>query len=152
MREIKYRGKHISTGEWVYGTPVKELRTYAWYIVEWYDGVNGDLQRHIVDPKTVGQWTGVKYNGQELYEDDIVEIEYHPEMIRGDSIANIINPWNEDRTKAVITCQCSWGSNDTSYHLIRIDDKSYGCYAVQFGGSAVKSKKITGNIHDTPDK
>jgi uncharacterized phage protein (TIGR01671 family) len=73
-KEIKFRAKHISTGEWVYG-----------YYVEALIGVkNGDKITpqifdedgktvHIIDKKTVGQYTGEDdINGINIYKGDIL--------------------------------------------------------------------------------
>lgn len=69
MNTIKFRGKSLSTGEWVYGyyvycarevtidTPIMEHRIYT---------IGGSY--FVVDPKTVGQYIGIKdKNGTEIY-------------------------------------------------------------------------------------
>lgn len=69
MREIKFRGKRIDIGEWVYG----------YYVVEDGDAFiatdNGDEDSHILEfvkviPETVGQHTGK----QNLWEADISKV------------------------------------------------------------------------------
>jgi uncharacterized phage protein (TIGR01671 family) len=67
MREIKFRGKRIDNGEWVYGDLMtKYVHHEGLTIVE-----NGCIY-HEVDPKTVGQDTG--YKG--IHQGDIAKVEH----------------------------------------------------------------------------
>ena len=74
----KFRGKQITTGEWIYGVPVQEVSYGAMYIVSGYDGYNSEMLRQIVDPDTVGQWTGrTDKSGTEVYEGDQMVMDKH---------------------------------------------------------------------------
>ena len=64
-REIKFRGKRLDNGKWVFGDLLtKHPHHKGLTIVE-----SGGLH-HEVDPETVGQYTGLTIKGEKLFEHD----------------------------------------------------------------------------------
>lgn len=85
MREIKFRGKKTSTGEWVNGSLIIGSDGICVITQIIHNPVsNGVLHGwcFAVDSKTVGQFTGLKdKNGVEIYEKDKCLDKYGNEFI-----------------------------------------------------------------------
>lgn len=71
MREIKFRGLEILTGDWVKGSHV-QTGTGTHFILP-QNLIADSIPNYHVDKETVGQYTGLKdKNSKEIYEGDIV--------------------------------------------------------------------------------
>lgn len=130
MRTIKFRGKRIVNGDWIYGDLFREIALTPtgrkikfelsgfWAIqTETPDGIKS----YSVDPDTIGQFTGLNdKNGKEIYEGDIVSVEAIKSRI------NKVVEWND--TKA-----CWYCVGETSIDLY-----------------AFSNCEVIGNVYDNP--
>lgn len=128
MREIKFRGKRVDNGEWVYGDYHRRAGGVHCIIdmqPDWQGKVMYQLSQ--VDPDTVSQFTGLTdKNGKEIYEGDIVANDF------GNN--NIVN-------MTVELC------TDGYWALHEID----GDDTMHFVADYLKEIELIGNIHDNPE-
>lgn len=139
QREIKFRGKRVDGGGWVYGYLLEKWgsvdRVFAIDTCENLAADGFESQGvFIVDHKTVGQYTGLKdKNGKEIYEGDILRLEETPILA--------VVKWGK----------CGWNSKTTfksvGPHLVV--RQRWGDDMWQFSNEPYY--EIIGNIHETPE-
>lgn len=127
MRAIKFRGKDIETGEWLYRNiqvPSKEGGGYFMW--------DCDHNQKEVIPDTVGQFTGLTdKNGKEIYEGDIMRI---PETEFNIEIIGVVE---FDRGSYVVRSFFSGTHSSLAW-------------AVRERQSGERRSVVIGNIHDNP--
>ena len=79
MREIKFRGKSLETGEWIFGDLIENQGRFFIYKASSETTFKDDDDGQIVlvakevDQKTVGQYVGIRdATGQKIYDGDII--------------------------------------------------------------------------------
>lgn len=128
MRTIKFRGKRIDNGKWIYGYLADVDKTSIGNI-----GIinsrpfSGVEESSMVNADTIGQFTGVlDQRGNEIYEGDIIKTKF------------IKNGKSDERKSEVSFC----------YSEFRCDYEPE--LKVPLGGIA-RCAEVIGNIHDNPE-
>jgi uncharacterized phage protein (TIGR01671 family) len=126
-REIKFRGKRLDNGEWVYGYYVK-YNDYSDNIHESIIDEYGYM--YDVDLATVGQYTGLKdKNGREICEGDIVMVESR----------------DEEYDAILAVCPFLVMFSDGWFCIAEDEESPWGPI------SKLESLEVIGNIHDHPE-
>lgn len=128
-RTIKFRGKRLDNGEWVYGD-LEYNRAKNIARIHTYDEDGEYLIQHSVDPATIGQFTGLlDKNGKEIYEGDI--------LMLGSSDAGI--------------CEVKWNESQLAFCIRFYYERNLGTRPLGAWARDGKNIAILGNIHDNPE-
>ena len=132
-REIKFKGKRLDNGEWVYG--------YLRFIyidtdkASIYDPIS--VSNYDVLLETVGQYTGVKdKNGKEIYEGDIL----------------IVVTYSYKEPLIDTTCVVEYDNKYCLYNFTEIGDGEIYSYSmIEIGDSFKYELEVIGNIYENPE-
>ena len=143
MREIKFRGKCVDTGVWIYGgyfyhenrmvSPIGDSlkQEDAQHLICRSGFADWNMPRRMeavdVIPETVGQFTGLKdVNGKEIYEGDMLQVINNP----------LVNE------KPYYVC---WSQELAGWQWVDKDSED------DWNAHIAKASLIIGNIHDNPE-
>lgn len=126
MRTIKFRGKRLDNGEWLYGDLMHDNAGGCYvYPIE----SENLFKENKVNPDTVGQFTGlIDKNGKEIYEGDVVSFVIDEHHFYG------IIKWG--------SCRACFFIGDPT-HSIRLP--LCGSFELK------ETLEVIGNIHDNPE-
>lgn len=126
MRIIKFRGKRIKNGEWLYGDLMQDDRGGYYVFSIDCDGLHKENK---VDTDTIGQFTGLfDKNDKEIYEGDIVKIK---SQICGDLFYEVVY------------------SIDEAAFAMKMDGNAVYRYFEEIAEG--RMTEVIGNIHDNPE-
>lgn len=132
QRIIKFRGKRVDNGEWVYGSLIDECYILQYIdLAESWTPLTSDhkvtCRAYAVDPKTIGQFTGLKdKSGNEIYEGDIM---------LSDGGITIMACFSSDNPALTM-----------GWYL-----KNFSGFSCMFTPSTGNHCEVIGNIHDNPE-
>ena len=141
MREILFRGKRIDNGEWVYGCLIKVTLNGKTAHLIFGDNFSFDgndvkaLSHALVDPSTVGQYTGLTdKNGMKIFKGDI-------------GIYKQTDGVKRNGTPIVCIGKVVYNTNTASFAVESKDEVGVKYYDY----FPIKDFKVIGNIHDNPE-
>jgi uncharacterized phage protein (TIGR01671 family) len=130
MREIKFRGKGINSGQWFYGSAVTfGNKAYIFKMLRLLR-----MEHAEVVPDTVGQFIGLfDEDGREIYEGDIIKI---------------VEEFDDENVYTRIGVVCF---EEGMYELQDKNGKHFAYLGWLMHDDAITKLEVIGNIHDNPE-
>ena len=133
MREILFKGKNYD-GEWIEGFFVHQGRCYEIYHKDYEE-----FPSRFIEPKTVGQYTGLTdKNGKKIFEDDIIRVKCSIRCPIGVGNSFRIGTYDIDYIASVIFDDCRFCLAKANGEIYEIPLSS-------------ENIEVIGNIHDNPE-
>jgi uncharacterized phage protein (TIGR01671 family) len=129
-RIIKFRGKDIKTGQFIFGDLETRPKEDFMVIHQYHE--DGSYKSQVkVDPETVGQFTGLlDKNGREIYEGDLFRYEGDLFSLDGTMIMVVYEPEN-------------------GYYCLRMSDSEY--FMLPLDRRFTDYYEVISNIYDHPE-
>lgn len=142
MREILFRGKHINSGNWIYGHFVHQYGADMIYLPEGVDSEFG-FDYHYITHGTLGQYTGLTdKHGKKIFEGDIIKQIFRLKQTNGSLEREIIS---------VVEYGISYAYSDVCGVCQRFSDGSGIAMLSVMGTRGIVDCEVIGNIHDNPE-
>lgn len=142
-REIKFRGKRIDNGEWIYGL-------LLYFEDEYGIQPSYGCKIHEVVPETIGQFTGLIDMGKEIYEGDIAVYQLSNKGINEDFKYLSTKQLYElfpDNFRMHVVC---WDNVEYAFALDYRGRTWYNESGDRCTMNGMRSEVI-GNVHDNPE-
>lgn len=156
MREILFRGKSEEDGEWLYGLPDDEHHNadFPCILPDWRIHSMNDVPGSWgVDPKTVGQFTGLTdKNGKKIFEGDIFKFKDEVWSSYYTSCGTEYDSWEAENYGVVGFCDDSGRFDFVRYKFNEnsVEADLHENNSIAFA-DFVGELEVIGNIYDNPE-
>lgn len=144
-RKIKFRGKKIDTGEWVFGSLLSLhpdiCEVFFVESVDKYNGVKTVVAK--VNPDTVGQFTGLlDKDGREIFEGHIISV-------RMDQCDKVGRFFCKTELPEYLNAQVKYNERQCRFEIVFQENKE-GLISCDIGWN-YEEFEVVGNVYDNPE-